>query len=474
MDYISLAVSCSVLIISIITLILVLKSKNSNSNAELLSSLNEIEKKQEFTSQSIPAIEGRINESINSISSRQSEEFSALRREMNESQASLRKELNENQASQREEITTLRREVVESSARQNDALTSYSAKQHEEFTSLRKELNENQASQRNELTLANERTLKTVQERLDNIQKTNSESLEAIRANVDEKLNETLTKRLNSSFETVTKQLESVYKSLGEMRELSTGVTNLNKVFLNVKSRGTWAEYQLENILEQTIPGMYERNYKPDKSKGEIVEFAIKIPTQEGKTIYLPVDSKFPVEDYIRVVEASDAVDVEALEKAKKSLETSVINQAKEIKKYIIEPVTTPFAIMYLATEGLYSEVISSKNGIAERCQNEFGIMIAGPSTITALLNSLQVGFRAMKINEKAEEIRQILAVAKAQYSRFTDSLEKVRKNIESAGKSIDDAVKRNEQINKKLKGIEAADESVDILSLPGESPAEE
>ena len=427
-------------IISVIDLILILKKNNKNDKADILSSLDEIKKQQEFASRDLSSFESRVNEAMNASSN-----------------------------AQREEMNALRRDLADSSARQSEALSSYSAKQHEEFTSLRKELSENQAAQRSELTEANERTLKTVQERLDVMQKANAESLEKIRANVDEKLNETLTGRLNSSFALVNTQLENVYKSLGEMKELSSGVTNLNKVFSNVKSRGTWAEYQLETILEQTIPGMFERNYKPDSSKGDIVEFAIRIPTQDGSVVYLPVDSKFPVEDYIRVVEAADNADVEALEKAKKSLETSILNQAKLIKKYIKEPVTTPFAIMYLATEGLYSEVISSKSGLAERCQSEFSIMIAGPSTITALLNSLQVGFRAMKINEKAEEIREILGVAKAQYAKFAETLEKVRKNIQTAGKSIDDAVNRNNIINKKLKNIEII-ESDEIELLPQDS----
>ena len=399
------------LIISLISIILILKQNKSADNTEVLSSIKEIGQKQDFTVQYIDGFEKRVADAMNT-----------------------------------------------SSQRQNDALAAVSARQNEEFSLLRKELSESQSAQRKELTESNERILQTVQGRLDLMQKTNAESLEKIRANVDEKLNETLTGRLNSSFALVNTQLENVYKSLGEMKELSSGVTNLNKVFSNVKSRGTWAEYQLENILEQTIPGMFERNFKPDSAKGDIVEFAIRIPTQDGSVAFLPVDSKFPVEDYIRVVEAADNADAEALEKAKKSLETSILNQAKEIKKYIKEPVTTPFAIMYLATEGLYSEVISSKNGVAERCQSEFNIMIAGPSTITALLNSLQVGFRAMKINEKAEEIRQILGIAKAQYEKFGDALEKVRKNIQTAEKSIDDAVNRNKIINKKLKNIEIAE----------------
>ena len=175
---------------------------------------------------------------------------------------------------------------------------------------------------------------------------------------------------------------------------------------------------------------------------------------------YLPIDSKFPVESYIRLCDAADRGDTAAADAERKALETTVINQAKEIKKYINEPATTPFAIMYLATEGLYSEIISSKNAVAERCQSEFSVMIAGPSTITALLNSLSVGFRAMAINEKAKEVRVVLAAAKVQYDKFGVLLDKARKKITEAGKSLDDAQSRNNIIQKKLKSVEEIDRS--------------
>ena len=300
---------------------------------------------------------------------------------------------------------------------------------------------------------------------LTQIRNENSEKLEKIRLTVDEKLNETLTKRLDSSFKTVSEQLENVYKSLGEMKILSTGVTenvtSLNRILTNVKARGTWAEVQLEGLLEQTIPSMFVKNYSPGAGR-EVVEFAVKIPSGDDKSsfTYLPIDSKFPVEDYIRLCSAADSGDAQGVEAARKALEMRVIAQARDVKKYINEPSTTPFAIMYLATEGLYSEIISSKNGIAERCQNEFRVMIAGPSTITALLNSLSVGFRAMAINEKAKEIRTLLAAAKMQYEKFGVVLEKARKKIDEAGKTLDDAQTRNDLIQKKLRSVEEIEQS--------------
>lgn len=307
---------------------------------------------------------------------------------------------------------------------------------------------------------SSEKQARVVNESIARMQESNEKKLEEMRITVDEKLTSTLTTRLNSSFKTVSEQLENVYKSLGEMKELSQGVTtnvtSLNRVLTNVKARGTWAEVQLEAILDQTIPGLYVKNYSP-KNNAERVEFAIRFPNNDknGEDIYLPIDSKFPLEDYVRVCDAADNADPEALRVARKALEDRVLAEAKDIKKYICVPQTTPFAVLYLATEGLYAEIASSKTGIAEKLQAQ-NVMIAGPSTITALLNSFAMGFKAMAINEKADEVRKLLSVAKSQYETFGITLEKARKKIDEAGKSLDEAQKRNEIINKKLKGVEA------------------
>ena len=305
---------------------------------------------------------------------------------------------------------------------------------------------------------------KMTSDAINSMQKSNEEKLEQMRKAVDEKLTETLNQRLNASFKTVSEQLSNVYKSLGEMKELSAGVTDnvkgLNRVLTNVKSRGTWAEVQLGNILDQTIPNMYDTNVKTNPRYNGQVEFAIKIPNQEdGSYTYLPVDSKFPMEDYARLSAAAEAGDLEALEKAKKALEARIRDEAKLVKQYISSPQTTPFAIMYLATEGLYAEITASKSGIAEKLQAD-GIMIAGPSTITALLNSLAMGFRTMAINEKANEVWKILGAAKTQYDKFGDLLTKARKKIEDAGKALDEADHRNSIIQKNLRKVETLDTS--------------
>ncbi|MBQ8029692.1 MAG: DNA recombination protein RmuC [Clostridia bacterium] len=362
----------------------------------------------------------------------------------------------------------------------------------EEFSRSRIENSQAQSSQRREISASlsemsqqieksakenydfNMKAISAISKSLSEIRVSNEQHLEQIRNTVDEKLSDTLSKRLDSSFQAVSVQLENVYKSLGEMKILSGGVTEnvtaLNRILTNVKSRGTWAEIQLEAILDQTIPEMYVKNAMPDPLSKQIVEFAVKIPSSDEKDKFtlLPIDSKFPIEDYLRLCAAADEGDNLGVDSARKALETRVIQQAKDVSKYIKEPITTPFAILYLATEGLYSEIISSKNGVVERCQREFGIMIAGPSTITALLNSLSVGFKAMAINEKAKEVRILLAAAKSQYEKFGAMLEKAKKKIEEAGKSLDDAQSRNEIIQKKLKGVEDLSEgkAIEILGL--------
>lgn len=306
---------------------------------------------------------------------------------------------------------------------------------------------------------------------ISSMQKSNEEKLELMRKTVDEKLTETLNKRLNASFQTVSEQLSNVYKSLGEMKELSAGVTDnvkgLNRVLTNVKSRGTWAEVQLGNILDQTIPNMYDTNVQTNPKYNGRVEFAIRIPNQEGGGYtYLPVDSKFPMEDYARLSSAAESGDLEGLEKAKKALEARIKDEAKLIRQYISSPETTPFAIMYLATEGLYAEITASKTGIAEKLQKD-GIMIAGPSTITALLNSLAMGFRTMAINEKANEVWKVLGAAKTQYDKFGDLLAKARKKVDEAGKVLDEADHRNAIIQKNLRKVETLD-STDATQVLG------
>ncbi len=421
------------ILLSIIIIVLLLKNKNTGNDEKL----TEIKVQNSMLSENI------------------STEFEASRRENSSVQQRISDELNKNYINTSDQLSKMRNSNYENIIKLNESITS----------SLNK-INESSAVQ-------NEKQTQRIEQAITRMQESNEKKLEQMRATVDEKLNETLNTRLDSSFKTVSQQLENVYKSLGEMKELSTGVTNnvtsLNRVLTNVKARGTWAEVQLEGILDQTIPNMYVKNFAPNPSSGARVEFAVKILSGNSQNeSYLPIDSKFPMEDYVRLCDAADNADAQLLKSARKALEDRILAEAKDINKYINIPVTTPFAIMYLATEGLYAEIASSRTGIAEKIQADYNVLIAGPTTITALLNSLALGFKAVAINEKANEVRELLAVTKAQYDKFGAVLEKAGKKIEEAGKTIEDARKRNSIIRKKLKNIDEinAPESDNILGL--------
>ena len=303
------------------------------------------------------------------------------------------------------------------------------------------------------------------------MQKSNEQKLDQMRQTVDEKLTGTLNTRLNASFQTVSQQLESVYKSLGEMQKLSSGVTEsvngLNRVLTNVKSRGTWAEVQLGNILDQTVPGMYDTNVATNPKYNGRVEFAVRIPAADGSGhAWLPIDSKFPMEDYARLTAAAQAGDRQGMESAQKALEQRVRDEAKLVRQYISAPETTPFAVLYLATEGLYAQILGSRSGLAEKLQQQ-GILLAGPTTVTALLNALAMGFRTLAINRKATEVWQVLGAAKMQYEKFGDLLQKARKKVDEAGKVLDEADHRNHIIQKRLRRVETLDEPTAAEAVP-------
>jgi DNA recombination protein RmuC len=394
-----------------------------------------------------------VNEKLNELQRNIADEFSRSRLDTNQFQQGLKEETSRTLQQTGEKITEMTRSNNENSQKMTQTV----------YDSL--------LAIRNSNTELNEKQTKAIEQAIEKMQQSNEKKLDQMRETVDEKLNKTLAERLDSSFKTVSEQLENLYKSLGEMKELSSGVTtnvsSLNRMLSNVKSRGTWAEVQLEGILDQTIPGMYDKNVATSGT-ADRVEFAVRIPSGEkkGEFVYLPIDSKFPTEDYIRLCEAADNADPAALDAARKALEARVLGEAKTITKYINIPKTTPFAIMYLATEGLYAEIVSSKTGLPERLHNELNIMVAGPSTITALLNSLSLGFRTVAINEKANEIRQLLGVTKAQYELFGGLLEKAKRKIDDAGKTIDEAAHRSDIIRKRLKSVEEID-SPDTLGLP-------
>ena len=395
-------------------------------------------------------------------------------KKVDELRESMYNEFSRNRNEQNQSSLVQRRELEAKITEINNSLEKLNSTNQEHLVKILREVSVGLSTIRDKnAEIADKQSMK-IETALDKIRESNEKKLEEMRTVVDEKMTATLTQRLDSSFKTVSDQLENLYKALGEMKEMSGGITehvsSLNRVLSNVKARGTWAEVQLQNILDQTIPGMYVENYAPSSQSKDRVEFAIKIPSGEkySEVTYLPLDSKFPMEDYVRLCEATDRADVDAVKLARKALEDRVISEARSIKKYINVPKTTPFAIMYLASEGLYAEIASSPNAIPERLQSEFNVMVAGPSTITALLNSLSLGFRIAAINEKAAEVRKILSAVKTQYENFALILDKAKKKIDDAGKTLDDAKKRNDMIQKKLRSIEALDtgEAEQILML--------
>ena len=299
-----------------------------------------------------------------------------------------------------------------------------------------------------------EQIRKTVETRLESLQKDNAEKLEKMRATVDEKLQSTLEKRLGESFKLVSDRLELVHKGLGEMQTLATGVGDLKKVLGNVKTRGTWGEIQLDNLLDQILtPDQYERNVQIKKNSLERADFAIRIPAKDDDNgiIMLPIDAKFPIEDYQRLITASEAADVDAIAASIKALEQRIRDEARKIRdKYIDPPATTDFAILYLPIEGLYAEVVQ-RTKLVEVLQREYRVTIAGPHTIAALLNSLQMGFRTLAIQKRTSEVWNVLGVVKTEFGRFGDLLDKTKKKLQEATNTIDDASAKSRTIESKL-----------------------
>jgi DNA recombination protein RmuC len=298
----------------------------------------------------------------------------------------------------------------------------------------------------------------SVEKKLELIQKDNSEKLEKMRATVDEKLHATLEKRFGESFKVVSDRLEAVHKGLGEMQNLAIGVGDLKKVLSNVKSRGTWGEAQLGNLIEEILtPEQYEKNVKTKKTGRENVEFAIKLPgnDEDLKQVWLPIDAKFPLEDYQRLVEAQEQGNLLLIEELSKSLETRIKSEAKDIRdKYLEPPYTTDFGILFVPIESLYAEILR-RPGLFEQIRREHRVIIAGPTTTQVILNSLQMGFRTLTIQKRSSEVWSLLSVVKSEFDKFGDLLEKTHKKIQEAGNTIEAAVTKTRTIEKKLNKVQ-------------------
>lgn len=343
--------------------------------------------------------------------------------------------------------------------------------------SIRKQLSETTSKLEekvNGLTLQNESKLEamrlTVESKITSLQEDNAKKLEAMRLTVDEKLQETLDKRISQSFQLVNDRLEQVYKGLGEMQTLANGVGDLKKVLSNVKTRGILGEIQLKAILEEILsPEQYEENVATKKGSSNVVEFAIKLPGDgSGSIVYLPIDSKFPGDKYAQLVDAYDEGDLAKIALAQKELDAVIKKSAKDIHdKYIDVPNTTEFAIMFLPFEGLYAEVV--RRGFVESLQRDYKINIAGPTTMAALLNSLQMGFRTLAIQKRSSEVWEVLGAVKSEFEKFGTVLENTQNKLNMAQKELDNLVGvRTRQIQKKLDKVSSIDalQSEKILEI--------
>lgn len=299
----------------------------------------------------------------------------------------------------------------------------------------------------------------TFDARVKELQEGNERKLEEMRKTVDEKLHDTLEKRLGESFKLVSDRLEAVHKGLGEMQNLATGVGDLKRVLTNVKARGTWAEVQLGVLLEQVLTAdQYERNVSVKVDSLERIEYAVRLPgskDEPGSHVWLPIDSKFPQEDYIRLQEAAEKADLTAVQAATDALARTIRSSAKDIHdKYVNPPSTTDFAIMFLATEGLYAEVLRQP-ALVEELQQRFRIVLAGPTTLVAILSSLRIGFQTLAIEQRASEVWRVLGAVKTEFVKFGDVLDKVKKQLNTASRTIEQTGVRSRAIERSLRSVQ-------------------
>ncbi|HDR9338654.1 TPA: DNA recombination protein RmuC, partial [Burkholderia multivorans] len=354
-----------------------------------------------------------------------------------------------------------------------DSMLRHAQQAREEQTAALRVFGDTLHRQLTQLTEANDRRIgevrATLEQRLKDIETNNAAKLDEMRRVVDEKLHATLEQRLGESFKLVSDRLEQVHRGLGEMQTLAAGVGDLKKVLTNVKTRGTWGEVQLEALLEQMLtPDQYAKNVATVPKSTERVEFAIRLPGREAGVrdappVWLPIDAKFPREDYERLIDAQERADAVAVEDAARALEARVRLEARTIaEKYVAPPYTTDFALLFLPTEGLYAEILR-RPGLTDLLQRDYRVTVAGPTTLTALLNSLQMGFRTLAIEQRSSEVWQVLGAVKTEFGKFGDVLARTKSQLETVTRSIEAAAQRTRVMNRKLKQVEA---------LPGDAAA--
>ena len=416
--------------------------------------------------QVITLLRGRGDAGLNARLDTLKDDNRHLREALAQEQRAGRSELSQTLLQFGQRLDTLTERTDTSIQALNQRLTEDARHGREELTTTLTRLGEQQQQQLKELTADNEKRLgevrTTLETKLGAIQQDNATKLEQMRATVDEKLQSTLETRLGQSFKLVSERLEAVQRGLGEMQSLASGVGDLKRVLSNVKTRGILGEMQLGALLDQMLtPEQYASNVATVPGSDERVEFAIKLPGGDRDSqVWLPIDAKFPREDYERLLDAQQLADAEGVERAANMLERRIRDEAKTIRsKYIAVPHTTDFAILFLPTEGLYAEIIR-RPGLFESLQREQRVTIAGPTTLSALLNSLQMGFRTLAIQQRSSEVWQLLGAVKNEFGKFGDVLKTVRKKLDEAGKHLDTTTTRTRAIERKLRDVEL---------LPGE-----
>lgn len=373
------------------------------------------------------------------------------------------------ESSVREEFSNNRNELNNNFKSSRDELSSslrnFSDTFGNSLEKLQQQINSDSKYNREELSKALTRFTDTIESRMKALQDDNNLKLEKMRETVDEKLQSTLEKRLGESFRLVSERLEQVHKGLGEMQNLATGVGDIKKVLSNIKTRGVLGEYQLANILDQLLtPEQYSKNVKTKSGSNALVEFAVKLPGRENPddTVWLPLDSKFPTQDYQNLLDAYEAGNAESIAESRKFLVKKIRDSAKDIsEKYLDPPNTTDFAIMFLPFEGLFAEVLNNA-GLFETIQRDYKITITGPTTLSAVLNSLQMGFRTLAIEKRSSEVWETLGKVKTEFGKFGIILEKTKRKIEDASRTIDEAGVRSRAIEKSLRNVHKLNPSED------------
>jgi DNA recombination protein RmuC len=463
--------SIAILISLIILIILLTKKKGSEAadtskledQVQSLDRLirDEFERNREALQKALRENREELSNSFKTLGENQGNQFAAFQKNLNE----LLKLFDER--------TTKQNELSTEAARQNREELSKALKSFEEkftqnvqdFNNLQKQKFDDLANRQELIKSQTEEKLKeireTVEKKLQSLQEDNSKKLEEMRKTVDEKLQESVEKRFNESFKLISTRLDEVHKGLGEMQSLASGVGDLKKVLTNVKTRGNLGEVQLGSILEQIFsPEQYERNAQIKVNSQERVEYAVKLPGQssDGQSLLLPIDSKFPIEDYQRLLEAyelADSTNIAMIETAARQFENSVKKNAKDIfEKYINPPISTDFAIMFVPTEGLYAEILR-RTGLFETLQRTYKVTVVGPSNLVAFLSSLQMGFRTLAIEKRSSEVWNLLSAVKSEFGKFGEVLEKTSKKLREASNTIDSAGVRTRAIERKLKSVE-------------------